>query len=164
MSEDKISKEEKECCLKFDPVPWDSKILDWDNKNFIKGKVFTLFYAPVNFGSVIRKLMKKMNTVQAVSPDNICLSDHTSKWNMDIYLSTDSAVPDVGNTLMSGSYLSRVYEGSFKETNKWYDDYKKYAAGIGLNIGKIFMWYTTCPACAKKYGKNYVVIIGKINK
>ena len=25
-----------------------------------------------------------------------------------------------------------------------------------------YMWYTTCPKCAKKYGKNYVVILGQI--
>jgi len=24
------------------------------------------------------------------------------------------------------------------------------------------MWYTTCPKCAKKYGKNYVVIIAEV--
>ncbi|MCK7469725.1 MAG: 60S ribosomal export protein NMD3 [Desulfomicrobium escambiense] len=24
------------------------------------------------------------------------------------------------------------------------------------------MWYTTCPKCAKKYGKNYVAIVGAI--
>lgn len=23
--------------------------------------------------------------------------------------------------------------------------------------------YTTCPKCAKKYGKNYVVIVGRTN-
>ncbi|WP_369688185.1 hydrolase [Anaerophaga thermohalophila] len=25
------------------------------------------------------------------------------------------------------------------------------------------MWYTTCPKCAKKYGKNYVAIVGQTN-
>jgi hypothetical protein len=24
------------------------------------------------------------------------------------------------------------------------------------------MWYTTCPKCAQKYGKNYVVIIAQV--
>ena len=33
---------------------------------------------------------------------------------------------------------------------------------VKLNIGKWYMWYTTCPKCAKKYGKNYVVIVGQI--
>ncbi|HZH72463.1 MAG TPA: hydrolase [Mariniphaga sp.] len=25
------------------------------------------------------------------------------------------------------------------------------------------MWYTTCPKCAKKYGRNFVVIVGKVD-
>jgi hypothetical protein len=29
-------------------------------------------------------------------------------------------------------------------------------------IKKWYMWYTTCPKCAKKYGKNYVVVIAEI--
>ena len=31
-----------------------------------------------------------------------------------------------------------------------------------VNVGKMYMWYTTCPGCAKKYGKNYVVIISEV--
>jgi hypothetical protein len=27
---------------------------------------------------------------------------------------------------------------------------------------KEYMWYTTCPKCAKKYGKNYVVVVGQV--
>jgi hypothetical protein len=36
----------EECCPKFDPNPWDGKILEWKNKKFIKDKVFTFFYMP----------------------------------------------------------------------------------------------------------------------
>jgi hypothetical protein len=28
----------------------------------------------------------------------------------------------------------------------------------------MYMWYTTCPKCAKVYGKNYVVILAKTIK
>jgi len=34
----------EECCPKFNPKKWDKKILNWKNKKFIKGKVFTIFY------------------------------------------------------------------------------------------------------------------------
>jgi len=30
-----------------------------------------------------------------------------------------------------------------------------------MKIEKMYMWYTTCPECAKKYGKNYIVKIAK---
>ena len=41
---------ELECCPKFNPEPWDGKTLEWKDKLFIKDKVFTFFYMPVNFG------------------------------------------------------------------------------------------------------------------
>jgi len=59
-------------------------------------------------------------------------------------------------------FLSKVYEGDFKETGKWCKDYEEFAKTKGLKIKKQYMSYTTCPACAKKYGKNYVVIIGQV--
>jgi len=84
-----MSDQNEECCPKFDPVPWDGKVLEWGNKKFIKGKVFTLFFMPVNFGSVIVKLMAKVKDAGAGTPENLCLSDHTSRWNMDLYLAVD---------------------------------------------------------------------------
>lgn len=153
---------EEECCPKFDPKPWDKKTFEWDDKRFVKGKVFTIFYMPINFGSVIKKLMKKIDASNAKTPDWMGLSDHTSRWNMDIYLAVDQEVKDVENVAITGKFLSKVYEGPFKDTGKWCKDFEEYAKSKGLNIEKQYMWYTTCPKCAKKYGKNYVVIVGKV--
>ncbi len=153
---------EEECCPKFDPAPWDGKIIEWENKRFIKDKVLTLFYMPINFGGVMKKLDRKVREAGASIPDNLGLSDHTSKWNMDMYLAVDKQIPDSENVTLSGRFLSKVYEGPFKDTKKWSDDFEAYAKEQGHEIKKWFMWYTTCPKCAKKYGKNYVVIIAEI--
>jgi len=150
------------CCPIFDPNPWNDKIFECDNKKFIKGKVFTLFFMPLNFGQVMTKLMATVEKAGAKTPDNLGLSDHTSKWNMDIYLSVDKEVPGADNVTLSGKFLSKVYEGDFKETGKWCKDFENYAKSKGHAIKKWYMWYTTCPKCAKKYGKNYTVIIGQI--
>lgn len=153
----------EECCPKFNPEPWDNKILEWKNKKFIKDKVFTLFFIPMNFGSVITRMMKNVENVGAKTINNLALSDHTSNWNMDIYLAVDKEIPNVENISLSGKFLSKVYEGDFKDTKIWSDDFEKYAQEKGYKIKKMYMWYTTCPKCAKKYGKNYTVIIGKLN-
>jgi len=158
-----MSNQNEECCPKFDPAPWDGKVLEWGNKKFIKGKVFTLFFVPVNFGSVIVKLMAKVKDAGAGTPENLCLSDHTSKWNMDLYLAVDKEIPEAENVVLSGRFFSKVYEGDFKETGEWCRDFENIAKERGMKIEKWYMWYTTCPKCAKKYGKNYTVIVGKIN-
>ena len=152
----------QECCPEFDPIPWDDKLFSWDNKKFMKDKVCTFFYMPVNFGQVMKRVMAKTEKAGVEIPDYLCLSDHTSKWNMDIYLAVDKEVEGAENTTLSGRFLSKVYEGSFKDTGKWYKDFEIFAKGKGVEIQKWYMWYTTCPKCAKKYGKNYVVIIGEV--
>lgn len=155
-------KGETGCCPKFNPEPWDGKISEWKDKKFIKGKVKTFMYIPINFGGVISRLMKTIESAGAQVPDNLALSDHTSKWNMDLYLAVDKEVPNTENIALSGKFLSKVYEGDFKETGKWGEDFKKYAGEKGYKIKKLYMWYTTCPKCAKIYGKNYVVTIAEI--
>jgi hypothetical protein len=81
---------------------------------------------------------------------------------MDIYLAVDGEVPEVENVTISGKFLSKAYEGNFKDTGKWCNNFKNYAKSKNSEIKKWYMWYTTCPKCAKKYGKNYTVIIGQI--
>jgi hypothetical protein len=151
-----------ECCPKFDPAPWDGKEFVWDRKKFVKDNVFTIFHMPVNFGAVMRRLIPKVVAAEAMSPEGMGLSDHTSKWNMDIYVAVTKDVPGAANVTLSGRYLSKVYEGDFKQTGAWCEDFKAFAAAKGLDIQKVYMWYTTCPKCAKKYGQNYVAIVGKV--
>jgi len=153
----------KICCPEFNPLPWDNKILEWNNKKFIKEKICTFFYFPLNFGSKIVKAMKKIEGQGAILEDNMCISDHTSRWNMDIYLSVNKEISNADNVNISGKFLSKVYEGKFTDTDKWCLDFKNYAKSQNLNIKKWYMWYTTCPKCAKKYSKNYVVILGQVD-
>jgi hypothetical protein len=157
-----LSKTTSECCPEFVPGPWENTMHDWENKKFIKEKVFTLFHMPINFGGAMKKLNEKVEAAGASMPDSLCLSDHTSKWNMDLYLAVDKEIEGAENSSLSGKFFSKVYEGPFRETGKWCKDYENTVKTKGLNAGKWFMWYTTCPKCAKKYGKNYVVIISKV--
>ena len=152
----------QECCPKFDPGPWDGKLFTWDRKKFVKDKVFTVFHMPLNFGAVMKRLVPKVEKAGAMSPEAMGLSDHTSKWNMDIYLAVTKDVEDASNVTLSGQYLSKVYEGDFKKMGEWCKDFMVFAAAKGLDVKKWYMWYTTCPKCAKKYGRNYVVIVGEV--
>lgn len=150
------------CCPPFEPALWEDKLMEWDNKAFIRSKVCTLFYMPLNFGSVMRKLDKSVTSAGAQVVDYLCLSDHTSKWNMDLYLAVDQSIQGADNTTLNGKFYTRVYEGPFKDTDKWCKDYAAIVKSKGMTIKKWYMWYTTCPKCAKKYGKNYTVIICQV--
>ncbi len=41
--------------------------------------------------------------------DNLCLSDHTSRCNMDIYVAVDRDIPDMQNVRLNGKFFSKVY-------------------------------------------------------
>jgi hypothetical protein len=150
------------CCPRFNPEPWQDVVVNWENRKFVKGKVKSLMFMPLNFGQVIRKLEKKTREAGGEFVENICLSDHTSKWNMDIYLAVNKDIPDVENTTLSGNFYCKAYEGDFRNTGEWCKDFEQSAKAKGFQTGKQYLWYTTCPKCAKFYGKNYTVIITEI--
>ena len=154
-------KERDICCPPFNPEPWDEKTTEWNSKRFIRDHVFTLFYIPLNFGAVMKRFDRKVRAAGGEMAEGLCLADHTSKWNMDLYLAVDREIPGAGNTTLSGRFFSKVFEGPFKDTPKWHAQFSALTRNRGMKIRKHFMWYTTCPKCAKKYGKNYVVIVGE---
>ena len=103
------------CCPEFDPALWDDKIFEWENKKFIKDKVGTFFYMPINFSKVMKRFNDKVIKADATVPGWLCLSEHTSRWNMGIYLAVDKEIPDAENTTLSGKFYCKIYEGPFKE-------------------------------------------------
>ena len=150
------------CCPKFDPAPWDDKNFEWKDKVFVKGSVFTIFYMPMNFGKIMVKMDKKIREAGADWSEGICLSDHTSSWNMDLLISVDKQVNTLENKIMTGEFYTKVYEGPFKDAGKWMKDFGQILVTKGYKDAKVYTWYTTCPKCAKKYGKNYVVMVAKV--
>jgi hypothetical protein len=150
-----------ECCPRFNPDLWDRKTFRWENKKFIKTRVRTFFFIPLNFGPVMKALDMKVRAAGGNFAESIGLSDHTSRWSMDVYVSADRDIPGAENVTLSGDFMSRVYEGPFSDTKKWCADFESFVRSKNRSVRKSYMWYTTCPKCAKKYGKNYTVIVGQ---
>jgi len=45
---------------------------------------------------------------------------------MDVYCAVDKEILTLENTTLSGKFLSKVYEGPFKDTGKWCKDFEEY--------------------------------------
>lgn len=88
---------------------------------------------------MVKRITEKVEKAGASILNSMCLSDHTSKWNMDLYLAVDREISGAENVTLSGKYLSKVYEGDFKETDKWGEDFKAFAKGKGYEIKKWYM-------------------------
>jgi hypothetical protein len=150
-----------DCCPPFDPAPWDGQIHDWQGKLFIKASIPTFFYVPIGFGTVMKRLDQLVRSVGGSLAGNLCLSEHVSRWRMDVYLAVGQEIAGADNVRLTGRFLSKVYEGPFSETARWCYDFEQVAKARGLAVSRWLMWYTTCPRCARKYGRNYVVIFGQ---
>jgi hypothetical protein len=90
------------------------------------------------------------------------LSDEKSLWGSDVYIAVGKDVPGVEMTKISGNYLSKVFEGPFSSVGKWVKQMNEYVKVKGKEAKKLLFFYTTCPKCAKYYGKNYVVILAQV--
>jgi len=45
---------------------------------------------------------------------------------------------------------------------KWIREMRADAAAQGNKFTEYFIYYTTCPRCAKKYGHNYAVAFARV--
>ena len=63
---------------------------------------------------------------------------------------------------ISGTFLCKVFEGPYRNMRKWIEEMKAFVLSKGRSLQKLYFFYTTCPKCAKKYGRNYVVILAQV--
>jgi hypothetical protein len=150
------------CCEPFDPKPWEDKNITWKGKLFVKDHVTSFLHIPLNFGAKVVKNMALIERAQAKSPYQLMLTDETSLWGSDIYIAVTKKVPGAQMSTLSGTFLTRVFEGSFQNMGKWVTEMKQYVEKKNKKIKKLYFSYTTCPKCAKAYGKNYVVLFAQI--
>jgi len=156
------SNSETGCCPRFDPAPWEKKEIIMKDRLFMKEHVSSFMHIPINFGKVMKRSMEKITAAGALSLEPLMLSDENSLWGSDIYIAVSKEVPKSNNVRISGTFLSRVFEGQYKDMGKWIKEMNEYVRSQKKDSKKTYFFYTTCPACAKHYGKNYVVLLAQI--
>jgi len=103
-----------------------------------------------------------IQAADALAPEPLMLSDEKSLWGSDIYIAVTKEVPKAEMVRISGNFLTKVFEGPYKNFGKWVKEMKAYVKAKGREMKKLYFFYTTCPACAKVYGKNYTVILAEV--
>jgi len=151
-----------ECCPRFEPTPWDGKVITWEKKPFLQDRVLSFLHIPLNFAAVMKRSMAAIEAAGAAPDEMVVLSDENSLWGADVYIAIAKDIPRARTTTLSGTFLTKVFEGPFRNTRNWIEEMKSFAKGKGKALQKLYFFYTTCPKCAKKYGKNYVVILAQL--
>jgi hypothetical protein len=78
-----------------------------------------------------------------------------------VYIAISREIPGARTTTLSGTFLAKVFEGSYRNMGKWIEEMRSLVKGRGGLLQRLFFFYTTCPKCSKKYGRNYVVILAQ---
>jgi hypothetical protein len=154
---------DESCCPEFNPEPWDKKEITWESRRFVKDRVRCLFHIPLNFAAVMKRNMAKIQAAEAMPEgDVLVLADDNSLWGADVYISVGTDVPDAEMATLSGTFLTKVFEGPYSQMRTWMQQMSDYVKSQGKAAKRTLSYYTTCPKCAKEHGKNYVVLLAEV--
>jgi hypothetical protein len=129
---------------------------------FLKDRVTSFFHIPLNFGKVMARDMDAIAAAGALAKQPLMLCDESSLWGSDVYIAVAKPVPGRQMQKISGTFLTKVFCGPFSKMGVWAKEMKKFVESRGKQCKKLYFWYTMCPACAKHYGQNYVVLVAQV--
>ena len=162
-----MKKGNNECCPTFHPEKWDEKTFNWDHKQFIKTSVPTLFHVPFPpmIGKKVTKMMKSAegaNRLSTNKEDILLLFTDPHPFKSELYLSVTGDVPNSNNTAISGTFMSKVFDGPYNAMPKFIKQMDAYLGKQQKKAGNYYVHYAYCPKCAKEAGHNYMVLFAEV--
>jgi hypothetical protein len=77
------------------------------------------FRLPLNFGAVMTRGHAAIEQAKAYAPEPLWLVDEVSPWGSDIYLATDRPVPNMQTEYLSGTFMTKVFTGPYRNIGTW---------------------------------------------
>ena len=146
------------CCPRFEPGNWNGQELHFRGKLFVRARTRSIAHIPLNMGSVFKKTFDSIESADALPDKNfVVMSRELSPWRAEHLFAVSREVPECDNVEFDGDFETTVFEGPYKNVRHWCEEMKAHAEDAGKPLEETWFFYTTCPKCAKSYGKNYVV-------
>ncbi len=151
------------CCAVPNGSAWNGRTIEL-HRRFIRMHTRSLFHVPLNMGRVITSLddAAARAGVRMPSEHAMLLSRDLSPWRAEQLYAVSSAVDGCDNVVLDGTFASRVFEGPYSQASTWRDSFVEYVTSMGRDVAEVYFFYTTCPKCAKHYGSNPVVVLGRL--
>ena len=155
------------CCPEFDTARWDDKIQVWKDKLFISDSIPEIFHIPLpkKFEKAINGLWITAQSAKADPPmdDFLLLCYDPSPWKSILLLSVNKEVPGANNVKLSGTFISKVFDGPYSGVPKYIREMDDFLKGYNKKAQRYYFHYAYCPKCAKKYGHNYIVAFAEVD-
>jgi hypothetical protein len=85
------------------------------------------------------------------------ITDEKSLWDADVFIIVEKN-PDSEMEKISGTFLTKLFEGPYSKMKKNMDEMNGYVKSNGKDWDKFYFYYVYCPQCSKNYGKNLAQI------
>ena len=162
LEQTKYDNAETGCCARLNTAQWDEREWEWKDKAFLKDHIRSFLHIPLNFGSVIRRAHDAVQETEAYPEEPLWLTDENSPWGSDLYVGVDKEIPNASVEKLSGKFVTKVFEGPYRNIGKWSREMEEFVARRGQTVQRLLFYYATCPKCAKRFGKNYVVLFAQV--
>jgi hypothetical protein len=162
-----MKNQDQECCPEFNKAKWEKKTFTWDNKLFIKESLPTFFHIPFPpmIGEKTMKLHRLAEKSNATIPDRtdaLILFRDPSAFKSEIYYAVTREIKDGNNTSISGTFITRVFDGPYNRIPLYIREMGKYLKEKGQSAKDYYVHYAYCPECAKKSGHNYLILFAQV--
>ncbi|MBN2057702.1 MAG: hypothetical protein JW782_02780 [Candidatus Saganbacteria bacterium] len=155
-----------DCCPQFDPTPWEGKTHVWNDKLFIVGSVPQFLHIPFPpmFAATVTRMWKRAEEAQAAPDlkDFILMAYDPSPWKSELYMTVTKDVPGEKSVRLSGTFITKVFDGPYNAPPKWVKEFDEYLSGQSKKALKYYFYFTYCPKCSKKFGHNYCVVFAQV--
>jgi hypothetical protein len=158
-----LDNSETGCCPRFDPTGWNNEEFEFHERPFVRSTTINFMHIPLNMASMMKKTWQKIQDAKAAPADEyLVLSTDPSPWQGEHYFAVTRDVPNADMVTLTGHYITKVFEGPYRDAGKWAQEMKRFVSSQGKQLQKLYFFYTTCPKCAKHFGKNYVVAFAEV--
>ena len=147
-----------DCCRILAAAEWDKKEIIWRDKPFYESRYRAFFHVPVNIGKKIAEGMKKISEA-GLAAESMVLVKNEGLFGADILIPIAKKTNIFETELITGKFLTRIFEGHYGDMRRWIKETKKYCREKGFSPKEFIFWYAICPKCAKKYGDKVQVVV-----
>lgn len=156
------------CCPEFDPALWNNVEHKWENKLFLKDSVPEVFHFPLpgTYAKAVSRMWKKAEDAGA-APDRkdfLLLAHDPSPFKSELFMSVTKEVPGEQNVRLSGTFISKVFDGPYHKVPAYIKEMNGYLASRRKAPVKLYFNFAYCPKCAKKYGHNYIAVLAEVKE
>jgi hypothetical protein len=87
--------------------------------------------------------------------DFLLLAYDPSPWTSELYMTVTKEVPNAKNVKLSGTFISKVFDGPYNAVPKWLKEWRNTYMIMGRQQ-RVFLFTHYLPQMCEYYGHNYV--------